>query len=78
MVDARDGVAREDLSDVHTPRFPVRAQKQFATVWRVHPAGVEVCDATGTRALAAPCRLSAAVLARPLPWPLTPAEPAAR
>jgi hypothetical protein len=47
-------------------------------VWRVHPAGVEVCDATGTRALAAPCRLSAAVLARPLPWPLTPAEPAAR
>lgn len=48
-------------------------------VWRLHPAGAEVCDAAGTRALTAPCHLPAAVLARPLPWPLPAAEaPAGR
>lgn len=38
--------------------------------WRLQPHGAEVADAGRTRTLAVPCRLSASVLTRPLPWPL--------
>lgn len=44
--------------------------------WRLHPHSAEVTDAAGTRVIAAPCRLSAPVLARPMLWPLPDADPA--
>lgn len=38
--------------------------------WRLHEDRVEIADRDGTRAVAAPCRLFAPVLARAMPWPL--------
>lgn len=43
-------------------------------VWRLHPDRAEITDADGPRTLLAPCRLTAGVLARPLPWPLPAGE----
>lgn len=38
--------------------------------WRLHRHSAEVTDGAGTSVVAAPCRLAAPVLRRPMLWPL--------